>query len=109
MRSPTGAGSGNLARVDASARRGIVFIAWIDNDDDPGFYSGYWDGGGRGPHEGFLGQMPETSSVETALEMGSSAGARRQDSTEVDPAGYCPAGADTEPGMPRLDRPDREL
>jgi hypothetical protein len=42
------------ARVVVAERRGIAFIAWTDNDDEPGFYSGYWDGGGHGPSEGFL-------------------------------------------------------
>jgi hypothetical protein len=55
--------------VEAGSRRGIVYIAWADLDDEPGFYFGYWDGLGRNTTgEGFIAQMPETPSTREALD-----------------------------------------
>lgn len=91
-------------RVESIARRGIVFVAWTDNDDEPGFYSGYWDGGGHGRDQGFLGQMPETRSTDEALEWARARSDRVKIRPSWDPAHYYSAGAQVLGGLPRLER-----
>jgi hypothetical protein len=68
--------------MDVGEKRGVVFIAWND------LYFGYWDGGGNGPGQGFLEQMPETSSLHTALAWGHARASRIKIRPSWDPARY---------------------
>jgi hypothetical protein len=70
-------------------RRGVVFIAWSDLSPEPGFYSGYWDGG----PEGFLEQMPETASIDDAVEWGHARSDRVKIRPSWDPDHYYEAGS----------------
>ena len=88
------------------AKRGVVFIAWIDVDEEPGYYSGYWDGAGHGVDEGFLEQMPETSSLDTALEWARVRSDRVKIRPSWDPAQYYSAGWEAVRGVLPLQRPD---
>jgi hypothetical protein len=92
--------------VDARIRRGIVFIAWADNDDEPGFYWGYWDGGGHGSGDGFLEQMPETPSTRVAVDWARARSDRVKIRPRWDPAQYYSAGDFTYPNMPPLRDPE---
>jgi hypothetical protein len=38
-----------IRRVSTPDRRGIVFIAWCDHEDEQSCYSGYWDGAAGTP------------------------------------------------------------
>jgi hypothetical protein len=89
--------------VEPIARRGIVFIAWTDNEDEPGFYSGYWDGAEHGRDEGFLGQMPATPSTDEALEWARARSDRVKIRPSWDPAHYYSAGSRAVRGLPRLE------
>lgn len=75
-------------------RRGVVFIAWTEFFSEPGFYSGYCDGG----PEGFLEQMPETPSIDAALEWGRERSDRVRIRPSWDPAHYYEGGAVPVPG-----------
>jgi hypothetical protein len=94
--------------VDAWNRRGIVFIAWADNDDEPGFYWGYWDGVGRDADEGVLEQMPKTPSTREALEWARARSDRVQIRPRWDPAHYYSAGKFEYPNLPQLRAPQIE-
>ena len=86
----------------SDARSGIVFIAWIDNEDESGYYSGYWDGA---PDAGFLEQMPETPSIDVAVAWGRVRADRVVVRPSWDPAQYYSAGEQSKAGEPRLDLP----
>ncbi len=92
--------------MQSIAKRGTVFIAWDDREDEPGFYFGYWDGGGDGPGNGFLGQMPETPSIEVALAWGHARAYRIRIRPSWDPAHYYSAGTERVPTLPELTRPE---
>jgi hypothetical protein len=89
--------------VAVGARGGIVFIAWADNHDEDDFYFGYWDGA---PDGGFLEQMPETPSLDVALEWGRARSDRVKIRPSWDPTRYFSAGSESKPGEPRLERPN---
>jgi hypothetical protein len=75
-------------------RRGVVFIAWSELFPERGFYSGYWDGG----PEGFLEQMPETPSIDAALEWGRERSDRVKIRPSWDSAHYYEGGSVPMPG-----------
>ena len=81
---------------------GVAFIAWSDNDDEPGFYWGYWDGA---PEGGLLEQMPETASVDVALEWERARSDRVKIRSSWHPARYYSAGTRTMPGESVLQVP----
>jgi hypothetical protein len=84
-------------------RSGVVFIAWTEGDDEPGFDWGYWDGA---PEGGLLEQMPETAAVDVALEWGRARSDRVKIRPSWDPARYYSAGTRTMPGESVLHFPD---
>jgi hypothetical protein len=88
------------------AKRGVVFIAWSDMDEEPSYYSGYWDGAGHGVDEGFLEQMPKTSSLDIALDWARVRSDRVKIRPSWDPEQYYSAGAQAVRGIPTLRRPD---
>jgi hypothetical protein len=86
----------------------VVFITWVDNEGELGFYSGYWDGaptGGHGPDEGFLEQMPRTSSTDDAVAWARSRSDRVNIRPSWDPAHYYSAG-EKPTRHPPLQRPN---
>ena len=103
--SPRNVRIGHPDDVAVGVGRGVVFIAWIDDDGESGFYSGYWDGGGRGA-EGLLEQMPETSSTREALDWACARSDRVRIRPRWDPARYYSAGSLVDPELPPFREPD---
>jgi len=71
-------------------RRGIVFIAWSHNfDGEENYYTGYWDGAPYDtglPDGGMLERMPDTPSIEIALEWARA----RSDRVKIRPSWHPP-------------------
>ena len=98
-----------MADVTEIARRGIVFIAWSDNDGEESFYFGYWDGAAFDtglPDGGFLEQMPETPSIDVALDCARARSDRIKIRPSWDPAHSYSAGP-VPTGEPLPELPDQ--
>jgi hypothetical protein len=88
-------------RIDhaATERIGVVFVAWSEQDDENGYYFGYWDGG---RDLMLIEEMPEASSTESALEWARSRADRVRIRPSWDPTHYYSAGATRELRLPEL-------
>jgi len=88
-------------RSDHAARErlGVVCIAWSELDGAEGYYLGYWDGGSDLM---VIEEMPNTPSIDVALEWARSRADRIQVRPSWDPAHSYSAGSTPRPGMPPL-------